>query len=48
MAKDVNAVHDLLSGCLERFDMAPNFDKGEVDHWLLHKGGCFHLCRRGN
>lgn len=38
-AKDVNAVHRLLSRYLERFDMAPNFDKGEVDHWLLHKEG---------
>lgn len=37
--RDVNAVHNLLSRYLERFEMAPNFDKGEVDHWLLHKGG---------
>lgn len=37
--KDVNAVHGLLLRYLERFEMAPNFDKVEVDHWLLHKGG---------
>lgn len=35
--KDLNAVHDLLSRYLERFDMAPKFDKEEVEHWLLHK-----------
>lgn len=40
-ASDVDAVHDLLSRYLERFDMAPDFDKGEVDHWLLHKEGSF-------
>lgn len=34
--KDVPAVQDLLERYLQRFDMAPVFDQGEVEHWLLH------------
>lgn len=34
--RDVNAVHDLLSRYLERFEMAPRFNREEVEHWLLH------------
>ena len=34
--KDVPAVQDLLERYLKRFDMAPTFDRGEVEHWLLH------------
>jgi glycylpeptide N-tetradecanoyltransferase len=36
-AKDVDAVHDLLTRYLSRFDMAPNFDKEEIEHWFLNK-----------
>ncbi|KAL7276479.1 glycylpeptide N-tetradecanoyltransferase [Rhizina undulata] len=36
-AKDIDAVHSLLTRYLERFDMAPKFEREEVDHWLLHK-----------
>ncbi|KAL9124296.1 MAG: hypothetical protein Q9217_006364 [Psora testacea] len=35
-AKDVQAVQSLLARYLKRFDMAPNFDKHEISHWLLH------------
>ena len=34
--KDAIAVQDLLARYLTRFDMAPNFDFEEVEHWLLH------------
>lgn len=34
--KDVPAVQDLLDRYLKRFEMAPLFDRGEVEHWLLH------------
>jgi len=34
--KDVASVQDLLERYLKRFDMAPAFDKEEVEHWLLH------------
>jgi len=34
--KDVPAVLDLLERYLKRFDMAPVFDRAEVEHWLLH------------
>ncbi len=34
--KDATAVQDLLDRYLKRFDMAPDFDKEEVEHWLLH------------
>lgn len=36
-SKDVGAVHDLLQRYLKRFDMAPEYTKEEIDHWLLHK-----------
>ena len=35
-AKDILAVQDLLDRYLKRFNMAPNFDKDEISHWLLH------------
>ena len=34
--KDVPAVLDLLERYLKRFDMAPIFERDEVEHWLLH------------
>lgn len=34
--KDVPAVQDLLRRYLARFDMAPNFDAEEVQHWMVH------------
>ncbi|KAF8249332.1 glycylpeptide N-tetradecanoyltransferase [Wilcoxina mikolae CBS 423.85] len=36
-AKDIEHVHDLLTRYLARFDMAPQFNTEEIDHWLLHK-----------
>lgn len=36
-AKDVDAVLELLNKFLAKFDIAPNFTRAEVDHWLLHK-----------
>ena len=36
--KDIDVVHDLLGRYLSRFDMVPVFDRGEVEHWLLHDG----------
>ena len=36
-AKDVDAVVELLNKFLGKFDLAPNFTRAEVDHWLLHK-----------
>ncbi|KAI5778522.1 acyl-CoA N-acyltransferase [Geopyxis carbonaria] len=35
--RDLDAVHDLLTRYLERFDMAPRYSKDEVEHWFLHK-----------
>ncbi|KAK3937198.1 acyl-CoA N-acyltransferase [Diplogelasinospora grovesii] len=35
--KDLDAVHDLLSRYLNRFDLAPVFNKEEIEHWLVHK-----------
>ncbi|RDL31158.1 Glycylpeptide N-tetradecanoyltransferase [Venustampulla echinocandica] len=35
--KDVDAVLDLLRRYLARFDIAPEFTKEEVEHWLLHQ-----------
>ncbi|CAG8960406.1 hypothetical protein HYFRA_00008124 [Hymenoscyphus fraxineus] len=35
--KDIDAVHDLLTRYLKRFDMSPEFSKEEIEHWLLHK-----------
>ena len=37
--KDIDTVVDLLGRYLARFDMAPEFTKEEVIHWLLHKKG---------
>ena len=34
--KDINAVHALLERYLKRFDIAPEFDRNEVEHWLMH------------
>ena len=34
--KDVDNVWSLLERYLKRFDMAPNFDREEIGHWLLH------------
>lgn len=36
-AKDVDATQSLMKRYLERFDMAPNFDRDQVEHWLFHK-----------
>lgn len=35
--KDVDAVHDLLGRYLKRYDLAPEFTKEDIKHWLLHK-----------
>lgn len=35
-SKDVDAVRDLLTRYLAKYDMAAHFDKTEVEHWLLH------------
>lgn len=35
--RDLNATHNLLKRYLEKFDMAPEFDINEAEHWLLHK-----------
>ncbi|ERS98471.1 hypothetical protein HMPREF1624_05255 [Sporothrix schenckii ATCC 58251] len=37
VAGDIAAVQDLLTRYLQRFDMAMEFTKEEVDHWLLDK-----------
>ena len=34
--KDIDAVASLLKRYLDRFDMAPEFDRSEVEHWILH------------
>ncbi|KAI0018547.1 peptide N-myristoyl transferase [Xylariomycetidae sp. FL0641] len=34
--KDVGPVQELLTRYLAKYDMAAEFDKGEVEHWLLH------------
>lgn len=34
--KDVDAVQDLLHRYLKRFDMAPELDAEEIQHWLVH------------
>ncbi|KAI4243492.1 MAG: hypothetical protein LQ352_007025 [Teloschistes flavicans] len=34
--KDVPAVADLLQRYMKRFDMAPEFDAEEVNHWMVH------------
>ena len=40
--RDVDDVLSLLERYLERFDMAPNFDREEVAHWLLHNDKISH------
>ncbi|KAI4134864.1 MAG: hypothetical protein LQ347_001166 [Umbilicaria vellea] len=35
-SKDAEAVQDLMSRYLKRFDMAPEYTRDEVDHWLVH------------
>lgn len=35
--KDIDSVHSLLARYLARFDLAPVFTKGEIDHWLIDK-----------
>ena len=34
--KDIDAVHSLLQRYLKRFDMAPQYTREEIEHWLLH------------
>ena len=34
--KDIDAVYSLLKRYLVRFNMAPEFDKTEIEHWILH------------
>ncbi|KAL9025371.1 MAG: hypothetical protein Q9196_005789 [Gyalolechia fulgens] len=34
--KDAGAVQDLLQRYLKRFDMAPEFDTEEIQHWMVH------------
>lgn len=34
--KDIDAVHALLDRYLKRFELAPQFDREEIEHWLLH------------
>ena len=34
--KDIDAVQNLLERYLKRFDMAPEYDGKEIEHWLLH------------
>ncbi|KAJ9137638.1 Glycylpeptide N-tetradecanoyltransferase [Coniochaeta hoffmannii] len=36
-AKDIDAVHQLLKRYLDKFDLAPDFTREEIEHWLLHK-----------
>jgi glycylpeptide N-tetradecanoyltransferase len=36
-AKDLDAVQKLLKRYLDKFDLVPEFNKEEVEHWLLHK-----------
>ncbi|KAG9241919.1 acyl-CoA N-acyltransferase [Calycina marina] len=36
--RDLDAVTDLLKRYLDRFDMAPQYDKDEISHLMLHKG----------
>lgn len=37
-ARDLDAVFDLLTKYLKKFDLAPEFVKEEVEHWLLNGG----------
>lgn len=34
--QDIDAVQTLLDKYLDRFDIAPKFDREEMEHWLLH------------
>ncbi|KAI1868494.1 uncharacterized protein JN550_006410 [Neoarthrinium moseri] len=34
---DVDAVHDLLIRYLSRYEIAPDWNKEDIRHWLLHK-----------
>lgn len=34
--KDAEAVQDLLQRYLKRFDMAPEFNTEEIQHWMVH------------
>lgn len=34
--KDADAVQDLLQRYLKRFDMAPELDTEEIQHWMVH------------
>jgi glycylpeptide N-tetradecanoyltransferase len=34
--KDTDAVHDLLGRYLKRFEMAPEYSREEIEHWLVH------------
>lgn len=34
--KDLDSVESLLKRYLNRFDMAPEFDRSEIEHWILH------------
>ena len=34
--KDIDAVQSLLERYSKRFEMAPEYDHEEVEHWLLH------------
>lgn len=35
--KDIDAVHDLLTRYLQRFDLAQEFTRDEIVHWFLNK-----------
>ncbi|RPA98148.1 N-myristoyl transferase [Choiromyces venosus 120613-1] len=37
-AKDLDAVHDLFTRYMERFDLVPKFTVEEIEHWLLNGG----------
>ena len=34
---DIDSVLPLLTRYLKRFDIAPEFNEEEIDHWMLHK-----------
>ena len=34
--KDIDAVHDLLTRYLDKFDLAPQFSREDIIHWLIH------------
>ena len=37
-AKDLDAIHDLFTKYMEKFDLVPKFAVEEVEHWLLNEG----------